>query len=84
MDNYSDGEGELVDNYSDGEGELVDNYSVEHFKAVRTEIEGRFFSAEEAAQLKEAIDRATVTDRKTRAAAAACWAPPREGREPGR
>lgn len=51
----------------------VDNLSNVHFKAVHTEIQGRFFSREEAEQLKAAIDRATVTDPKVRIEAAKCW-----------
>jgi len=55
------------------EGELVDNLSAIHFKAVHTEIQGRFFSQGEADQLKEAIDIHTVTDPKVRAEAAKAW-----------
>lgn len=51
----------------------MDNLSVVHFKTVRTEIEGRFFSQEEADRLKEAIDSRTITDPKIRAEAAKCW-----------
>lgn len=52
---------------------MSDNLSVVHFKTVWTEIQGRFFSQEEATKLKDAIDRATVTDPKTRIEAAKCW-----------
>jgi hypothetical protein len=52
----------------------MDNLSTVHFKAVHTEIQGRFFSQKEAAELKEAIDRATVTDPQVRIEAAKCWA----------
>lgn len=51
----------------------MDNLSAVHFKTVRTEIEGRFFSQEEADQLKQAIDYRTITDPATRVAAAKCW-----------
>lgn len=51
----------------------MDNLSVVHFKTVHAEIQGRFFSKEEAEQLKAAIDRATVTDPKIRVEAAKCW-----------
>jgi hypothetical protein len=51
----------------------VDTLSRIHFKAVHTEIQGRFFSQEEADQLKEAIDKATITDPKIRTEAAKCW-----------
>lgn len=51
----------------------MDNLSVVHFKAVRTEIEGRFFSEEEASRLKEAIGDRTIKDPAMRAAAAKTW-----------
>lgn len=51
----------------------MDRHSVVHFKTVWAELQGRFFSQEEADQLKEAIDRATLTDPAIRAAAAKCW-----------
>ena len=51
----------------------MDNLSTIHFKTVRDEIEGRFFSQEEAFLLKAAIDRFTVTDPEIRIAAAKCW-----------
>lgn len=51
----------------------MDNLSKEHFKAVWSEIAGRFFSLEEARQLKEDIDRHTVTDPHTRELAAKAW-----------
>jgi hypothetical protein len=50
-----------------------DNLSRVHFKTVSAEIEGRFFSQGEADQLKEAIDRHTVTDPHIRAMAAQTW-----------
>jgi hypothetical protein len=57
-----------------GNGEyLMDGFSRVHFKTVQAEIEGRFFSKEEADQLKEAIDRQTITDAQTRALAAKAW-----------
>ena len=52
---------------------MADNLSVIHFKAVYTEIQGRFFSQKEADDLKGLIDRATVTDSKVRIEAAKCW-----------
>lgn len=57
----------------------MDNLSALHFKTVRTEIEGRFFSQEEADLLKQVIDLHTVTDPVIRAAAAKCW--PEAGKE---
>ena len=51
----------------------MDGFSRVHFKTVQAEIEGRFFSKEEADQLKEAIDRQTITDAQTRALAAKAW-----------
>lgn len=51
----------------------MDGLSEVHFKTVRAEIEGRFFSQEEAKQLKEAIDRHTITDPQTRVLAAKAW-----------
>jgi len=53
----------------------MDNLSRVHFKTVGAEIEGRFFSQEEADQLKEAIDKHTLTDPKIRAVAAKSWEP---------
>lgn len=55
---------------------MSDTLSWKHFRAVRTEIEGRFFSTDEAEQLVEAIEARTITDPKLRAAAASCWEPP--------
>ena len=52
----------------------MDNLSVIHFKAVQSEIAGRFLSAEEAERLKEEIDRHTVTDEQIRILAAQSWA----------
>lgn len=60
---------------------MSDSLSVVHFKTVRAEIEGRFFSPEEAAQLKEAIDDRIVTDPAIRAEAARCWEPRESGRK---
>ena len=51
----------------------MDNLSKVHFEAVQTEIQGRFFSTEEAYRLKRAIDDRTFTDPKIRAEAAKCW-----------
>ena len=51
----------------------MDNLSVVHFKTVRAEIEGRFFSREEAEQLKQSIDEHTLIDAPTRALAAKSW-----------
>jgi len=53
----------------------MDNLSTVHFKTVGAEIEGRFFSQEEANQLKEAIDKHTVTDPQIRSEAAKSWEP---------
>jgi hypothetical protein len=50
-----------------------DNLSRVHFKTVRAEIEGRFFSKEEADQLKDALDHHTITDPQTRVLAAKAW-----------
>ena len=52
---------------------MADNLSVVHFKAVRTEIEGRFFSEEEAKQLIEAIEDRTIIDPNIRIEAAKGW-----------
>jgi hypothetical protein len=51
----------------------VDNLSVVHFKTVRAEIQGRFFSQVEADQLKEEIDLHTFTDPIIRTEAAKAW-----------
>lgn len=51
----------------------MDNLSTAHFKTVNTELQGRFFSQEEADHLKAEIDRRTVTTPKMRAEAAKCW-----------
>ena len=51
----------------------VDNLSKVHFKTVWAEIQGRFFSPEEAQVLKNAIDKATITDAEIRAEAAKSW-----------
>ena len=51
----------------------MDVLSRVHFKKVQAEIEGRFFSKEEADQLKEAVDQHTITDPQTRVLAAKAW-----------
>ena len=51
----------------------MDNLSAVHFKTVWAEIQGRFFSRKEAEELKETIDRHTVTDPLIRAEAAKAW-----------
>ena len=51
----------------------MDDLSKVHYKTVRMEIEGRFFSQGEADQLKDAIARRTITDPKMRALAAKSW-----------
>lgn len=51
----------------------MDNLSQIHFKTVRAEIAGRFFSQIEADQLKAEIDIHTITDPKMREAAAKAW-----------
>jgi len=53
----------------------VDTLSRVHFKKVWAEIQGRFFSQEEADQLKETINQHTITDPTTRAMAAKAWEP---------
>lgn len=53
----------------------MDDLSRMHYKAVRLEMEGRFFSAEEARDLKSAIDDRTITNPQVRAEAAKCWEP---------
>lgn len=52
---------------------MSDNLSNVHFKAVWSEIQGRFFSKAEADQLKAVIEMHTVTDPAIRAAAAKAW-----------
>jgi hypothetical protein len=52
---------------------MIDTLSRVHFKTVSAEIEGRFFSQAEANELKQAIDRHTITDPKVRAMAAQTW-----------
>ena len=54
-----------------------DHLSAMHFRAVRAEIEGRFFSDEEAAELKQAIKDRIIIDPEMRAMAAKTW--PAEG-----
>jgi len=51
----------------------MDGSSEVHFKTVWSEIQGRFFSKEEADRLKACIDDHTVTDPQIRAAAARVW-----------
>jgi len=51
----------------------MDGLSVVHFKKVWAEIQGRFFSKEEADQLKAVIEHHTITDPQTRALAAKAW-----------
>lgn len=51
----------------------MDNLSREHFRTVWAEIQGRFFSEEEAQQLKAEIEKQTVTDPQTRLVAAQAW-----------
>jgi hypothetical protein len=51
----------------------MDGLSSEHYRTVRLEIEGRFFSQGEANQLKQAIESRTITDPQTRALAAKAW-----------
>lgn len=55
----------------------MDGLSRVHFKAVMTEIAGRFFSQEEADELKREIDIHTITNQSTRAAAAKSWETPK-------
>jgi hypothetical protein len=50
-----------------------DNLSERHYRTVWAEIQGRFFSQEEADALKAYIDRHTVTDPTTRIEAAKSW-----------
>ena len=52
---------------------MSDNLSRMHLKAVRAEIEGRFFSQEEADELKTAINDRIITDPKIRSEAAKTW-----------
>jgi len=51
----------------------MDNLSTIHFKTVWAEIQGRFFSKEEADELKEAIEKHTVTDPEIRKEGAKAW-----------
>lgn len=53
---------------------MDDKLSEVHFRAVRNEIEGRFFSLGEADLLKYAIDSRTLTDPHIRKLAAKSWA----------
>jgi len=50
-----------------------DGLSTIHYRAVFAEIQGRFFSQEEADKLKQALERHTVTDPHTRALGAKVW-----------
>ncbi len=65
--------------FHESERDMDDLLSRVHFKTVRSEITGRFFSKEEAEQLKETINVHTITDPETRAMAARAWEP--TGRE---
>ena len=56
-----------------GKGVKMDGKSEMHFRVVRAEIEGRFFSLEEANRLKEAIDDRTIIDPAMRELAAKAW-----------
>jgi hypothetical protein len=51
----------------------MDGLSDVHYRTVWAEIQGRFFSQEEADKLKETIDWHTVTDPAIRAEAAKTW-----------
>lgn len=51
----------------------MDNLSTRHYKAVLAEIQGRFFSPEEASQIKEIIDMHTIRDPAVRVVAAKAW-----------
>jgi hypothetical protein len=51
----------------------MDDLSRIHFKTVWAEIQGWFFSKEEADQLKEEIDHHIVTDPQMRTLAAETW-----------
>lgn len=52
---------------------MSDDLSKVHFRKVWAEIQGRFFSKEEAEQLKDEIDRYTINDPEIRVAAAKAW-----------
>lgn len=52
---------------------MSDLLSRVHYKAVRSEIEGRFFSSDEAVMLKSAIDERTIEDQRLREMAAKSW-----------
>lgn len=52
---------------------MSDQLSTVHYRAVRAEIEGRFFSRHEAEWLKEAIDFRTIEDQRLREMAAKAW-----------
>jgi hypothetical protein len=51
----------------------MDDLSRVHFRAVYLEITGRFFSPEEAVELKAAIDERVFAEPGLRKAAAQCW-----------
>jgi hypothetical protein len=51
----------------------MDKLSEVHFKTVWSEIQGRFFSQEEADKLKAEIEEHTIDDHATRIAAAKAW-----------
>lgn len=55
---------------------MADDLSAVHFKTVWSEIQGRFFSQKEADELKETIDRHTITEPYIRSAAAEAWRKP--------
>ena len=50
-----------------------DSLSLVHFLAVASEIEGRFFTSDEADRLKREIDDHTFDDPQVRLMAASCW-----------
>jgi hypothetical protein len=51
----------------------MDYLSRQHFRAVESEIMGRFFTPEEAEQLKIEIERRIITDPCIRELAARAW-----------
>lgn len=55
---------------------MADDLSAMHFRTVWAEIQGRFFSQKEADELKECLDRHTITEPQIRAAAARAWSKP--------
>jgi hypothetical protein len=62
-----------VKTHRKGKEVKMDVLSREHYKAVRMEIEGRFFSQQEAEELRLAIEQRTITDPQMRAVAASTW-----------